>query len=215
MSAVPEKEAAPTRLTLAGRAYEELRRAILEGRLSDEVSLAEDDLAESLGVSRTLVREALLRLEMEGFLTRDAAGRLVVYRLTAKEVENVFFLREVLEGYGARLAADRALDEEIDRLDSILSADFQASKRDQVQAMASLNKEFHRLIQTASRNRVLADLSFDLGSRIPALRAFVIGTPAQNRIFVEEHADILRLIREVRVMKPDARCASTFAGLET
>jgi DNA-binding GntR family transcriptional regulator len=147
---------------------------------------------------------------MEGFLTRNAAGRLVVYGLTAKEVETVFFLREVLEGYGAPLAADRASDEEMDRLDSVHSADFQASKRDQVQAMSSLNEECQRLIQPASRNRVLADLSFDLGSRIPRIARLCHRYPAQNRMFVEEDADILRLIRE-REGKPDARSASSLA----
>ena len=86
---------------------------------------------------------------MEGFLTRNAAGRLVVYGLTAKEVEAVFFLREVLEGYGAPLAADRASDEEMDRLDSVHSADFQASKRDQVQAMGSPNNYRDRCANSA------------------------------------------------------------------
>jgi|ERR1700694_2316687 len=195
MSARTHETAVHERSTLSARAYEELRRAIAEGRLTDHAPLGEDDLAESLGVSRTPVREALLRLELEGYLGRDSTGRLFAHRLTAKEVHDVFLVRELLEGYGARLSAERVSDDEMEALDGVLSADFQASERNQLNQMARLNEEFHRLIQVASRNRLLADLTFDLGSRIPGLRAFVIGTPAENKTFVDEHAAILRSVR--------------------
>lgn len=198
MKAELRETAAPGRTTLSARAYEELRRAIVERRLTDGDPLGEDNLAESLGVSRTPVREALLRLEMEGYLARDTSGRLFTQRLTAKRVNDVFLVRELLECCGVRLAAERASDDEMEALEGVLSADFQASERNQrnqLNQMARLNEEFHRVIQMASRNRLLADLTFDLGGRIPGLRSFVIGTPAENKSFVDEHAAILRAIR--------------------
>jgi DNA-binding GntR family transcriptional regulator len=187
--------AAPRRTTLSARVYEELRLAIVEGRLTDRDRLVEENLAKSLGVIRTPVREAQLRLEMEGYLARDSAGRLFAQRITAKEVNDFFLVRELLDGYGARLAAERVSDDEIESLEGVLSADFQASERNQVNQMARLNEEFHRLIQVASRNRFVADPNFDLGSRIPGMRSFVVGTEAQNKAGVEEHAAILRDIR--------------------
>lgn len=195
MKAELRETAAPGRTTLSARAYEELRRAIVERRLTDGDPLGEDNLAESLGVSRTPVREALLRLEMEGYLARDTSGRLFPQRLTAKGVNDVFLVRELLECCGVQLAAERASDDEMEALEGVLSADFQASERNPLNQRARLNEEFHRVIQMASRNRLLADLTFDLGDRIPGLRSFVIGTPAENKSFVDEHAAILRAIR--------------------
>ena len=181
--------------TLSARVYEELRQAIVDGRLSDRDPLIEDSLAESLGVSRTPVREARLKLEIEGYIARDATGRLFAQRITPKEVEDIFPLRQLLEGYCARLAAERISDEEMEELEKVLSADFQASKRNQVNQMARLNEDFHRLIQVASRNRILADITSDLSGRIPGMRSFVVGTPAENKSGVDDHAAILRAIR--------------------
>jgi DNA-binding GntR family transcriptional regulator len=195
LKAEVDEISAPGRTTLSARVYEQLRRAIVEGRLTDRDPLVEEDLAQSLGVSRTPVREARLKLEMEGYIARDAMGRLFAQRITAKEVTDFFLVRELLEGYAARLAAERVSDDEMESLEGVLSADFQVSERNQVNQMARLNVEFHRLIQVASRNRLLAHLAFDLGSRIPGMRSFVVGTQAQNKAGVEEHAAILRDIR--------------------
>src|SRR3954454_2883152 len=116
MSSVPR-----ARARLAGQAYAEIRDAINDGRLDAGALVIEADVAEMLGISRTPVRQALRRLELEGFLERDGRGRLFVHGLTRQEIVDLFAVRQRLESFGARLAATRIADGELLRLEEVLS----------------------------------------------------------------------------------------------
>jgi len=186
---------AASRLPLADAAYEQLRRAILDGRLGEDHRLAEFELAAMLGVSRTPVRQALQRLELEGYLQRDEGGRLRVHRPTLQEVIEVFFVRELLEGYAARLAAQRVSDEELNRLDELVAADVAESHKGRIEELGALNEQIHDVLLVASRNRVLVDLIRGLRERIPSLKAFAVGTRSDRLRFAQEHAEISRLLR--------------------
>ncbi len=183
------------RSSLAIDAYHEVRRAILDGRLDHDRRLGEVEVATMLGVSRTPVRQALRQLELEGYVRRDEGGRLSVQRLTAKELREVFFVRELLEGYGARVAALRISEEELGRLGQLLAADREADRRGRIDALATLNDQIHGVILVASRNRVLVDLTRYLRERVPSLKAFAVGSDSDRRRFVEEHAALVELLQ--------------------
>jgi DNA-binding GntR family transcriptional regulator len=183
-----------TRSSLGERAYEELRSAIVTQRLSRGTPLVEADVTASLGVSRTPVREALRRLELEGYLERDGASRLFVRRLTVHQLDEAFLVRELLEAFAARLAADRIADAELERLDALLAADVAALEDGDVEKLARLNEQIHGVVLEASRNRTLSEVLRTLRGRVFGLTAFAVGSSSDQRAFVEEHALLVRLL---------------------
>src|SRR6202008_907717 len=101
--------------------------------------VVEAELAAMLGVSRTPVREALRRCELEGYLARDKAGRLVVSRPTPEEIRQLFLVRELLEGYAARKAAQRISTAELAHLDELVQNDLDALRQDATDRLAAIN----------------------------------------------------------------------------
>ena len=95
--------------------YRNLRRAILTLAIAPDTRLIEVKLAEALGVSRTPLREALARLEMDGLIGAAKAGGYIVTDPRAA-LADAYHLRAALEGYGVRLAAENISTEEIARL---------------------------------------------------------------------------------------------------
>jgi DNA-binding GntR family transcriptional regulator len=188
--------AAIARPSLGHQAYEAIHAAIAAGGLQPGEPLTEEELAAFAGMSRTPVRTALRRLELEGYVERDDAGRLTVHRLTRRELEEVFFVRELLESYAARLAAERISDEELRRLRELLDADLKAVRKRQISALAVLNDELHAIILRASRNRTLQELVGTLRSRARGLSAFAVGDAPTRRAFVDQHIQLVRLLED-------------------
>lgn len=182
--------------SLADRAYRELRAAILERRLAPGSAVAEAGLAEMLGISRTPVREALRRCEVEGYLVRGANGTRTVSLPTIEVVEQLFVVRTMIEEYAARLAARRISDQELDRLDQLVEEDFQALEEPRVERLAELNGEIHGIVLAASRNRTLGALMRSFQGRPHGLWVFTVGDRADRRRFVEEHRQLAAALRD-------------------
>jgi DNA-binding GntR family transcriptional regulator len=185
-----------SRSSLADAAYAELRSAILAGDLAPGTTIVETDVASLLDVSRTPVREALRRLELEGYLEREPGGRLNVHSYTDREIRDLFLVRGLLEGYAARLAATRISDGELDELERLLERDMDALRDHEIDELAALNDQIHGVVLEASRNRTLRDLVANLRERIHGLGAFAIGAGEDQQRFVEEHARMVGLLRE-------------------
>src|ERR1700716_854370 len=130
-----------------------LRDAIWEGRLAPGERIAEEEIARSLGVSRTPVREALQRLQERGLLTIGAGRSLVVAELTKQQVLELYAMREILEGSAARFAAQHASEAEIGILHGVLDEFDQHAP--EARARVSLTRRFHRAVCEAAHNRYL------------------------------------------------------------
>jgi DNA-binding GntR family transcriptional regulator len=185
-----------SRASLAERAYEELRSAIVSGRLVPGTLVVETDLAEMLGVSRTPVREALLRLELEGYLVQQQGGRLAVHWHTRESLDDLYLVRTTLEAYAAQLAASRISDHELEEFDRLIEMDLEAFRHHRIDRLAALNEQIHGLILEASRNRTLRDLVADLRKRIHGLALFAVGRGEDQHRFVQDHTEMARLLRE-------------------
>lgn len=184
------------RPALADQAYAAIRDAILDRRLVPGATLVENDLATMLGVSRTPVREALSRLQLEGFVSRDeATASLGVMQLTPAQIRDLFGIRIMLERQAARLAAERISDDEIADLEALVERDRAALRRGDVKELAAINQEFHDVILVAGRNRMLVELLQRLRTRLTGLVAFAVGNREDRRRFVDEHAEMTRLLR--------------------
>lgn len=110
---------APANARRADRIYTRLKKSILSGEIPARTRLVETDVAERLGTSRTPVREAISRLISDQLVMPLAYGGVEVVDTTA-ELENMYLVREALEGVAARLAAVNIRDAELERLQEIV-----------------------------------------------------------------------------------------------
>ena len=131
----------------ANLAYERLREAILAGQFEPGQRLTEVGTAALLGVSRTPVREAFLRLEAEGLLLARVSGIEVVD--PRGEADDIHLLREAVEGCAARLAAGRATEAEVAGIVALAARTGEADPGD-LPLRAALNEQFHLAIAAAS-----------------------------------------------------------------
>lgn len=151
----PEEAEPHRRANRAEDLYARLRHAIVHGELRPNERLVEAELAESLGVSRTPVREVLQRLRRDGLVTSRRRG-WVVREHTADEIRDIYACRAALEGYAARLAALSATEEQRAELKSILNSAPPAAPGSE--RMVVINERFHEAIIDASGNELLAEL---------------------------------------------------------
>lgn len=138
--------------SLAAQAYASLRGAIEAGELRPGMRLREEDLAVRMQMSRTPVREAVRRLEAEGFFARESRT-LVVASLDHQAVSELYAMREVLEGTAAAFAARHASDSEIVGLRDLLAIEADLLARPQ--ELARHNERFHSALYGAAHNRYL------------------------------------------------------------
>ncbi len=173
--------------------YEFLRAAILTGSLDGEERLVEESLAAAAGVSRTPVREALHRLEMDG-LVRSTPRGLVVTRFSLGELADLCSVREVLEGMATGLAATAMTDIELITLRGIQEEYRAASLAADVQKLTACNHAFHDVIWEGSRNRYLQERLAVLRSQIERLQETTLALESRRAEALCEHDDIVDAI---------------------
>jgi DNA-binding GntR family transcriptional regulator len=138
------------------RAYEGLRRAILEGTHRPGERLTEVELVRELQVSRSTLRAAFVRLQNEGYLVLEPNRGARVRSFTPEEASEILQVRETLEGMAAGLAALNAQDHELDELEVMVSEMADATERHDGPRYQRLNRAFHAAIVTISRSQTLA-----------------------------------------------------------
>jgi DNA-binding GntR family transcriptional regulator len=162
-------------MSATDEAYATLRAGILGGRYEPGARLGEVELSESLGVSRTPVREALRQLAADGLVKLSSNRGVRVSTWTDDELRDGFELRALLEPYGARRAATRIGDAELDRLEGLCQAmeRLGARGRDQdLDRLSVLNADLHQSIVTASGNTKLVGVVGSVVSIPVVIRTF-------------------------------------------
>lgn len=175
------------------QAYEVLRRAILTGDLVPGERLAETDLAQRLGISRTPLREALRQLEAEGLLM-PAAGGLAVARVDLPVVDQMYECRIALEKLAAAGAARRASPQDLTEMENALAAAREAMASGDKPRLLQDNVAFHRAVATASGNPWIRRLLEHLWSQMVLFRAQVLSDPADEAEVLQEHEAVLARI---------------------
>ncbi|MEU0402026.1 GntR family transcriptional regulator [Streptomyces sp. NPDC006197] len=158
-----------THPSLRERVYVELRERIIEGDYPAGLRLVEREIADELRVSRVPVREAMQRLESEGFLSVQPRRGSVVAEFGPRDAEYLFDVRENLEGLAARLAARHATPAGRRDLERLLARARRAAESGRLREAVSLNADFHRHIVELSGNPLLVDLMAPLDSRLRRL----------------------------------------------
>lgn len=182
--------------SLRGKVFNTLRQQILDGRYRPGDSLIEMKLAEELGVSRTPIREAIRQLELEGLVTSIPNKGVIVRGITKKDIEDIYTIREVLEGLAARWAAEKIDDEELQELkDKYELMEFYTSKGD-IEQVAKLNTEFHEIIFRATKSGVLQHILSDFQYYVQWARYRSLKSPGRAQKALEEHKLILEAFQK-------------------
>jgi DNA-binding GntR family transcriptional regulator len=173
--------------------YKEIKRKIIEFEYEPNEHLSEELLAKSLEVSRTPLREAFHRLELENLVTKLPTGRMVVARLTIAEAQELFQVRIALEGLLTRHATLNMNDAVLDRLEQVMKDMEAAADAHRHADVVRYGSDFHRLLYESSQNRTAIGFLDQLRSRLERYRrigGYKHPHYAAN-LPVEEHRDIL------------------------
>ena len=139
--------------------YLELKHKILTGEIVSQTRLMEIDLSEKMNVSRTPIREAIKRLADDGLVKVEPRRGAYVANISIKDMLDVFEVREDMEGFVAKLAAQRITDEEKDSLREIAKEYEEAiEKADDKENIIALDEKFHNFIVQCSGNETLSEL---------------------------------------------------------
>jgi DNA-binding GntR family transcriptional regulator len=141
--------------TLRSRIAAQIREAILSGTLREGERLVERTLAAELGSSVTSVREAMIELEAEGFLTKKPNSATHVTRLTRSDVEKIFAVRRVLEAYAVEEACRKATPEQVRRLELVYAGMVKCVQENDAKGLVNRDVEFHKLIWEFTGNEYL------------------------------------------------------------
>lgn len=179
--------------------FETLREAILTAKLEPGERLMEIQLAEEMGVSRTPVREAIRKLELEGFVVMVPRKGAYVAGISLKDITDVFEVRASLEALAAGLAAERATDEEIEQLERSLLAYSEQTNRQDINGIVETDTDFHSYLYKASRNDRLLTMITHLREIIQRVRTVSLSQPGRSKDAIEEHRQIVDAIADRNV----------------
>lgn len=182
--------------SLRGRVYESIREDILNGRYPQNTELKEAAIGAELGVSRTPVREALRQLELEGLVNIIPNRGAYVNMITAKDVQDIYALRSMLEGLCARWATEYITKEQLDDLEETLCLSEYHTKKENFDKLWELDSLFHEQLYRASNSRILNHILSDFHDYVKMVRKATISSSGRSVRSTEEHRAIFEAIRD-------------------
>ena len=184
--------------SLAEHAYLSLREEIIRVDLAPGTVLREDALMQRLGVGRTPVREALQRLQRDGFVTVIPRRGTLVSEITLTDLAAIYEVRKHLESWASRLAAERAADEDRETARGLIAELEALSDGEGYEALFAIDRRIHRFVYACTRNPFLtntADQYHNLSLRIlhVAMKRYPSLTPRLDDV-VHEQRSVLNAI---------------------
>lgn len=176
------------------KAYESIRNSVLQGEFGSGLRLKESELAESIGVSRTPVREALRRLHAEGLIDFASNHRAAVARWSKQSVDDLFRMRVILEGLAAEMAAERISEQQIGEMSALaremekLCVGYPKINFDKI---STLNSRFHQMIIDAAANKKLAGMMAGLIEMTIVLRTYQRYTAEELKRSFDHHRELV------------------------
>jgi DNA-binding GntR family transcriptional regulator len=171
--------------SLADQAYQQIRDLLIQGGLAGRV--VERDLASSLGMSRTPIREALHRLAVAGYLEAMPGGGYAARRASAREIVELLELQTLLEPHAAALAADRALDADIETITALAAG--------AINTGSLAETRFHIAVATATHSPGIGRVVSTVNRRLAATRFHESLGGNVRRQLAADHRDVTAAIR--------------------
>ncbi len=182
-------------LPLRDVVFNTLRQAILTGELKPGERLMEIHLANKLGVSRTPIREAIRKLELEGLVTMIPRRGAEVAQITGKSLQDVLEVRRSLDALCAELACERISDEELAALEVACKNFEEATRTKDTRVIAAADVALHDIIIKATNNARLVQLVNNLAEQMYRYRFEYIKDYSMHNRLVEEHRVIFEAIK--------------------
>lgn len=185
--------------------YGELRRRLMAGAFLPGERLREEHIAAEMSVSRTPVRSAIDRLVADGLVKREEGRGASVLGWQARDIDEAFELRMLLEPYAAKLAAERASTEQIDELEAInrdMLAVIRSDSSERVTQVQQLNNRFHHALLNAAQSARVRAMVGDLLDMPIIIGSFYFYTRDDMLRSVEHHNQIIAALRA-----RDSECA--------
>ncbi len=176
--------------------YEQLRHAITSGELRAGQRLICAQIGEQFGVSSMPVRNALMRLEAEGLVTRIPHREFVVRPYSSKDMRELYAVRAVLDSYAARLCAERATPWLLESLRGIMDRAESAMVAGDMETLRSINREFHSTLVECSGNRQLQEISQMLQGKAPSYHHLYYALPGMAKKALDDHRQIVAALVE-------------------
>jgi DNA-binding GntR family transcriptional regulator len=161
-------------VSLDEKAYRNIKDAILKCMLAPGEFLAEVRLAEDLGVSKTPIRQAMARLQQEGFLETVPYKGHFVARVSVEDISEIYGLRQLLEGHLVRETARRFTREELAEIEADIDAAQQALENDDVEQYVLLNREFHHCFDRKYGHSRISDVLTNLDEHVQRIIFYAI-----------------------------------------
>ena len=181
-------------LPLRDVVFNTLRKAILRGELKPGERLMEIQLANKLGVSRTPIREAIRKLELEGLVLMIPRKGAEVAQITEKNMQDVLEVRKALEELSVQLACERITPEQVEEM-KMAAEDFrQVLKSGDVTKIAEADVKFHDIIFAATNNQRLITLLNNLREQMYRFRVEYLKQKECYPQLLEEHDKLIALI---------------------
>lgn len=194
--------------------FESLREAIIGGVLKPGERMMEIQLADEMGVSRTPVREAIRKLELEGFVVMIPRKGAYVAGISLKDIADVFEIRAALEGLAAGLAAERITEDELEEMERILVRKAEILENNDLESIVELDTDFHAILFKASRNDRLVQILSNLREQIQRFRATSLAVPGRLKEALEEHRKIVEAVSERNVTLAQSLAAEHIENAE-
>ena len=181
-------------LPLRDVVFNTLRQAILRGELKPGERLMEIQLANKLGVSRTPIREAIRKLELEGLVLMIPRKGAEVAEITEKSLRDVLEVRRALEELAVQLACEKITKEEIRELERVAKEFQQVVNSSDITEIAEVDVCFHDIIYTATDNQKLIQLLNNLREQMYRYRVEYLKRDGVFPQLIAEHEAIIRHI---------------------
>jgi len=174
--------------------YQRLVRAVVDGELPPGTHLKERDLSISMGVSKTPIREALVRMEKERLVTTAPYRGAVVRAISRSDLREVYELRELLEGFCARRAAMTGAEQDEDEFRRNVHETRRALAEERAEDVAVLLEQFDHLLHRQARDHRIGALLVDLETQLHLFGRLTYRADGRMESSLTQHEEILRAI---------------------
>lgn len=182
------------RKSLGQHVFDNLKKAIIKGDIAPGSRLIEIRLAQTLGISRTPVREAIHKLEREGYIRKLPRGGFHVLGLDRDDVQETWGIRTVLESYAARLATIKHQKKDLIKLEEKIGLYQRHLDKKNLEKLPQVNTEFHDLLYALSGSPRLIKMINDLRDQIHRFRQMILKNEKMAHMSNEDHKRMLKYI---------------------
>jgi DNA-binding GntR family transcriptional regulator len=174
----------------------DLSDLIRQGQLLPGVPIDEVALAERYGVSKTPIREALLKLEAQGLLQSQSRGGMVLAKMNLRQLLSLFELLAEIEAIAVRLAVERMTPEELIAIEAIHNESKVYADNENLEGWQKANEAFHEIIYHAARNTFLRDEALRIRAQTGAYRLHAFGALGRIHSSFVQHGEIVEALRK-------------------